>query len=147
VPPVTEGGRSVRKLAAMGIVGVLLLASCVNHDKNARQFCKSIQDRLTSSINDQGVPVTLPPRRFSGAERKPLNDELEHLESSFNKLMKHSEDATKDIRNAARHADKSYLDVSIVVRDKHSKPSQLKTRRSELKQHLAELKVACGNDA
>ncbi|MBW8824791.1 MAG: hypothetical protein JF603_00335 [Acidobacteria bacterium] len=133
----------MRKIAGIGLVGVLLLSGCVNHELNAKRFCRTIDDRLTTPINDQGVPVTLPPRDWSSDQRKPLRDEVEHLESSFNKAMKFSEDGTKEIRKSARHADKSYLDIFIIIRDKKSKLSQLKTRRAELKQHLAELKDVC----
>ena len=133
----------MRRIAGIGLVGALLLAGCVDHESNAAKFCKRIEDRLTTPINDQGVPVTLPPEEWSSEERKPLRDEVEHLETSFNKAMKFSEDATKDIRKSARRVDKSYLDIFTLVEEEDSKQRQLKERRVELVEHLAELKDRC----
>lgn len=127
--------------AALVVGATAVLATgCINQDKSAATFCERNAQLLATSLDEQLIPKVLADNKI---DRRVNSEVIEKVENGLSKSMRHSEDATKAIRNRARDLDGAYLDLLTTYRDTDAKQEQLDRDRAALEVEFARMKEAC----
>ena len=107
----------------------LLLAGCVDHQLNARQFCERHAALLAASGDDDAVRATA--------------DELKDTERAIETRMRDAEDGTRPVRRAARDLVEAYGELGSLVDDEDAEPDELRDARADLLDARADTRAAC----
>lgn len=112
----------------------LVLGACglffVDHEANAIEFCERNTELLEPNLIDDG-------REYSEDQAIFFSDEVA-------KTMRYAEDATREVRSAARDMSDAYDDVRDIAGDDDVPEDELDEKYTELRDTRAEMREICG---
>lgn len=125
----------LRRVATGGacLAFALGLTGCVDHDSNAARFCSFVADEPVF-VTDESLD------RLTASEdvAKYVSDELE-------KEMRYAEDATREVRLAARDMADAYLERASLAGDDDATEEELEDNADELEEARGDVREACGS--
>jgi hypothetical protein len=129
----SEQVRQIRfgRAAAVGACLALAagLGACVDHDSNAETFCEKNEELLNPASDNIN---------YSEDVARFVSDELE-------KTMRYAEDATREVRLAARDMADAYLDKADLAADDDATEDELEENQEELQEAREDTRQACGD--
>ena len=106
---------------------VLWLAGCVDNAANAKQFCDRHRTLVAAARDRDDLSV---------GEASEIEDDLEET-------MRDAEDATREVRRAARDLVAAYGELAGVLDDDDAEPGELREAKAELQQAREDVRAAC----
>lgn len=107
------------------------LAGCVDHDSNATRFCEFVAGEPLF-VTDESLD------RLSTSE-----DVAEFVSDELEKEMRYAEDATREVRLAARDMADAYLEKASLAGDDDATDEELEDNAEELEEARADVREAC----
>jgi hypothetical protein len=118
-----------RRAALVSVLLVLVVASagCVNFGKNATGFCARNQKLLDASLDGSILS----------------KDQAVYYSDTLEKTMKYAEDATQEVRLAARRLADSYAAVRKIAGKDNISQSELDDTYNKLNRYRTEMRDVC----
>ena len=120
-----------RRVAALGASLALAigLGACVDHDANAEKFCQKNEELLNPASDHIN---------YSEDVARFVSDELE-------KTMRYAEDATREIRLAARDMSDAYLEKADLTADDDATKKEIDENNEDLQKAREDTRDACSD--
>ena len=126
------GERRVRPAPiALALLAVVVLAGCVDHGENAREFCTKNEALLTEGRD--------------ASEVEKSTDELGETEDDLEDTMRHAEDGTKPLRLAARDLVDAYSELGALADDDDATEEERTEAADELQAAREDVRAACAD--